>query len=53
MPSYGPLQYSRDLVQGRLDVPCQYQFYSENEECLKVVKELLESVSYTTMAINN
>ena len=47
------MQYSRDLVQGGLDVPCHYQFYSENEDCLKVVKELLESASCTTMAVNN
>ena len=49
----GLMQYSRDLAQGGLDVPCQCQFYSEKEECLKVMKELLESASYTTMAINN
>ena len=40
-----PRQYSRDLTQGGLDVPCQYEFYSENEECLKVVNGLLELAS--------
>ena len=49
----GPMQYSRDLVQGGAEVPCQYQFYSENEECLKVVQGLLESASYTTIAFSN
>jgi len=46
-------RYSRDLIQGGLDVPCQYQFYSENEECLKDVKGLLESASYSTKAVND
>ena len=40
-------KYSRDLHQGGLEVPCQYQFYSDNEECLKKVKELLEKTSYS------
>ena len=30
----GPRQYSADLYQGGLEVPCQYQFYSDSEECL-------------------
>ena len=34
----GPMQYSRDLPQGGVEVPCQYQFYLEDEECSKVVK---------------
>ena len=49
----GPRQHSRDLIQGGLDVPCQYQFYSEDEERLKVVKKLLESASYSTDIVSN
>ena len=49
----GPKHYLRDLIQGGLDVPCQYQFYTESEECLKVVKGLLESAAYSTKALSD
>ena len=47
----GPRQYSTDLHQGGLEVLCQYQFYSENEECLKKVKELIEKASFSTKTV--
>ena len=47
----GPRQYSTDLHQGGLEVPCQYQFYSDNEERLKKVKGLIEKALYTTKAV--
>jgi len=49
----GPRQHSRYLIQGGLNVLCQYQFYSEDEERLKVVKKLLESASYSTDIVSN
>ena len=47
----GPRRYSNDLHQGGLEVPCQYQFYSDNEERLIKVKGLIEKALYTTKAV--
>jgi len=46
----GPKQYSRDLEQGTLDVPCEYRFYSK-DKCVKVTRKLLELASFPTKDI--
>ena len=47
----GPRQYSADLHQGGLEVPCLYQFYSDSEERLIKVQKLLEKASYATKMV--
>ena len=49
----GPRQYSWDLEQGGLEVPCEFRFYSEDQERVKKSRELLEKASYTTKDIKN
>ena len=51
----GPRQYSSDLVQGGLEVPCKYEFYLEDkcpdDTTFKKVKGLIEKASYTAKSI--
>jgi len=37
----GPKQHSRDLVQGRLEVPCEHKFFSK-DKCEKIARGLLK-----------
>lgn len=47
----GPRQYSWDLEQGGLEVPCEFRFYSEDHKRVKKSRELLEKASYMTQDI--
>ena len=46
----GPRQYSQDLEQGGVDVPCEYRFFSKDER-VKVTRKLLELASIPTKDI--
>ena len=37
----GPRQYSRDLEQGGLEVPCEFRLYSKDQKHVKKSRELL------------
>ena len=43
----GPRQYSQYLEQGGLEVPCDFQFYLEDQKYVKKSIELLKKASYT------
>ena len=46
----GLKQYSQDLEQGGLDVPCEYKFFSK-DKCAKVTRRLLQVASFPTTDI--
>ena len=49
----GPRQYSRDLKQGGLEVPCEFRLYSKDLKRVKKSRELLEKASYAIKDIKS